>query len=100
MNKKRKHAKTIVLEPNDVPIPSSTNRDKASIKDLYLEFKDLERRLADTVVSGREDDMATVGKDAPTDIEGVKAEKKKIKREIQAWVEAFEAREGRAALQE
>lgn len=89
-----------MLETNDVPIPSSTNRDKASIKDLYLEFKDLERRLAESVGSGREDDTATVGKDFPPDIEGVKVEKKRVKREIQAWVEAFEAREGRAALQE
>lgn len=83
-----------------MPISSSIIREKAPIKDLYLEFKDLERRLAYKVEGGGEDDTATAGKAISSSIEDIKAEKKGVKRDIQAWVEAFEVREGRAALQE
>lgn len=88
------------------PLPLSTDREKAPIKNLYIEFKDLERRLA--AIGGGEDDAAenalspemAAGNDVPADMESVKAEKKKVKREIQTWLEDFEAREGHAALQE
>lgn len=33
-------------------------------------------------------------------VEGVKAEKKRVKREIQAWIDEFEAREGHTATAE
>lgn len=75
-------------------------REKAPIKELYREFKDLERRLA-VDPGGAEDDAATTtGTDVPVDIESVKEDKKRVKREIQAWLDEFEAREGRTALQE
>lgn len=51
-------------------------------------------------MAGADDDATTMGTDMPADIESVKEEKKRVKREIQAWLDEFEAREGRAALQE
>lgn len=80
--------------------PSLTIREKAPIKDLYREFKDLERRLAINSEGGAVEDGATMGTDVSLDIESVKEDKKRVKREIQAWLDEFEVREGRAALQE
>lgn len=91
------------------PLPLSTDREKAPIKNLYIDFKELERRLAACPSIGGGDDNAAdnalrpemaAGGDVPADLESVKAEKKKVKREIQTWLDEFEAREGRAALQE
>lgn len=79
-------------------------RDKAPIKNLYRELKDLERQLAVSgdnkvvAASGSLESGVSIG--AVVDMEGVKAEKKRVKREIQAWLEDFEAREGRPARQE
>lgn len=87
-------------------------RDKAPIKDLYRKFKDIDKQLANSVTDGRflaESREATEGGDAAglegglyggasVDPEEVKAEKKRVKREIQAWLDEFEAREGRPAL--
>lgn len=85
--------------PPSPTCPSSTFREKAPIKDLYREFKDLERRLAINSEGSADEDAATMGPDLPVDMEGVKEDKKRVKREIQAWLEEFEAREGRAAVQ-
>lgn len=90
------------------PLPLATDREKAPIKNLYNDFKELERRLAACPDIGSGDDDAAdalspemaAGSDVPADMESVKAEKKKVKREIQSWLDEFEAREGRAALQE
>ena len=75
-------------------------REKAPIKDLYREFKELERRLAVNQEGDAEEDAATTGTDIPLDVESVKEDKKRVKREIQAWLDEFEAREGRTAQQE
>lgn len=80
--------------------PSWPIREKAPIKDLYREFKELERRLAVNPEGGAEEDAATMSTDIPLDIGSVKEGKKSVKREIQAWLDEFEAREGRAAQQE
>ncbi|CBJ31118.1 conserved unknown protein [Ectocarpus siliculosus] len=86
-----------------------TTKEKAPIKNLYIDFKELERRLAACPsIGGGDEDAAdnalrpemAAGGDVPADVESVKAEKKKVKREIQTWLDEFEAREGRAALQE
>lgn len=82
------------------PPPQQTIREKAPIKDLYREFKELERRLAVNSAGGTEEDAETAGTDMPLDLESVKEDKKRIKREIQAWLDEFEAREGRSAQQE
>lgn len=73
------------------------------LKDLYRHVKDLERQLVSS--SSKESGVAEAGPVAGTsgptvELESIKAEKKQVKREIQAWLEEFEAREGRAAQQE
>lgn len=89
-------------------------RDKAPIKDLYRKFKAIEKQLADAVTdesfsaAGREategGEVAEPGEELyggainSVDPEDVKAEKKRVKREIQVWLDDFEAREGRPAL--
>lgn len=87
-------------------------RDKAPIKDLYRKFKDIEKQLANSVTDesfSAENREATEGGEAArlggglnggasVDPEDVKAQKHKVKREIQAWLDDFEAREGRPAL--
>lgn len=80
--------------------PPSTIREKAPIKDLYRDFKDLERRLAANSEGGADEDAVTMSTGILVDIESAKEDKKRVKREIQAWLDEFEAREGRAALQE
>ncbi|CAM9949607.1 unnamed protein product, partial [Hapterophycus canaliculatus] len=89
-------------------------REKGPIKDLYRDFKDLDRQLAAISAAGGggddDDDPSTIGSsapkpgaavdsDVPADMESVKAEKKRVKHDIQTWLDDFEAREGRAALQ-
>lgn len=96
-------------------LASSTIREKAPIKDLYRDFKDLDRRLAAISDAGGggdgEGDPSIIGSSAsnpgvivegevPTDMDSLKSEKKRVKHEIQTWLDDFEAREGRAALQE
>ena len=81
-------------------ISAPVTREKSPIKDLYRDFKELDRRLASGSGVGGEEDASTAGNDVPADVESVKTEKKKVKREIQAWLDEFEAREGRTAMQE
>lgn len=85
-------------------------RDKAPIKGLYREFKTLDRRLADALDAEEKAAQNEGAAEAegvldgvsspPMDVDDIKAEKKRIKGDIQEWLDAFEAREGRAAVQE
>lgn len=79
-------------------------RDKIPIKELFHELKDLDRRLetsgtdepALTGVAGNALEVASIVGSTGS-LEGLKAEKKQVKRVIQTWLNDFEAREGRPA---
>eukprot|EP00903_Cladosiphon_okamuranus_P006402 g6267.t1 len=97
---KKREIKQWIKEFEEREGHTPSTKEKAPIKDLYREFKELERRLAGNSEGGAEGDAETAGTDIPLDLESVKEDKKRVKREIQAWLDEFEGREGRAAQQE
>lgn len=80
-------------------------RDKIPIKELFHELKDLDRRLESfgtdepaltSIVAGDSLEIASIGGSTGS-LEGLKAEKKQVKRVIHTWLNDFEEREGRPA---
>lgn len=96
-----------VCRTSYTPLAVTANRDKAPIKGLYRDFKSLEKRFgllregetaaaSSTAAAGE-----ATGAGIPVgDLESTEAEKDRVKGEIQAWKDDFEAREGRPALEE
>ena len=89
-----------------LPICLLLTREKAPIKAIYREFKDLEHRLAQPIADPLvpASDVSDVPATPPVEdtaitLDKVKAEKKRVKQEIQTWLDEFEAREGRPAEQ-
>ncbi|CAM9933966.1 unnamed protein product [Scytosiphon promiscuus] len=112
---KKREIKQWVKDFEDREGHAPTTKEKGPIKDLYRDFKDLDRRLttisgvggggehdeeASIVAGNASGPQTTVDRVVPVDTESIRAEKKQVKHEIQTWLDDFEAREGRAALQE
>ena len=84
--------------------PLTPSRDNIAIASLYREVENLDKQLATLEAAGTAESNAAqeVASDGGVvaKLEGLKAEKKRVKREIKAWLDDFEAREGRPALAE
>ncbi|CAN0361238.1 unnamed protein product [Ascophyllum nodosum] len=81
-----------------------TSEDNIAIGSLYREVENLDKQLATleaakTAESNAAQEVASDG-GVVAKLEGLKTEKKRVKREIKAWLDDFEAREGRPALAE
>ena len=84
--------------------PLTLSRDNIAIGSLYREVENLDKQLATleaakTAESNAAQEVASDG-GVVAKLEGLKTEKKRVKREIKAWLDDFEAREGRPALAE